>query len=185
MRSRIFTDILHTGSYNNGGIIEVSLLDIRDFISCRFRDDGLYDSCYVEKINARNNFIDLGVVDESYFTETQNNGLYKQELSTYVRTVEGMKSADLLRASLNKYVVVFCNTQGMAYCFGSDGGASLTFGQQSGKVGEITGYQISITKESVYPLFEVDPKGYDVTNILGTEIPLAVVTEDRKRTLRV
>lgn len=185
MNSRTIRDILHTGSYNNGGITEISLLDIRDFVSYQFRDDGLYENCYVEKINARNNFIGLSVVDESYFTETQSNGLYRQELSTYVRTVEGDKSADLLKASQNNYIVVFHNSQGKAYCFGSDGGASLTFGQQSGKVGEITGYQITLNKESIFPLFEINPNGYNQTHVLATEIRREVLTEDGRNMLRV
>lgn len=185
MNSRTIRDILHTGSYNNGGITEISLLDIRDFISYRFLNDGLYESCYVEKINTKGGFTQLASVDESYFTETQNNGLYRQELSTYIRTVESVKSSDLLTASQNKYVVVFRNTQGKAYCFGSDGGANLTFGQQSGKVGEITGYQVTITKDSLYPLFEIDPDGYNVTNVLGTETFRVVATESEKEMLRV
>ncbi|NDV69279.1 ribosome-inactivating family protein [Dysgonomonas sp. 25] len=185
MNSRTIRDILHTGSYNNGGITEIWLLDIRDFVSYRFRDDGLYNSCYVEKINSRNDFIQLGAVDESYFTETQSNGLYRQELWTYVRTVEGTKSADLLAASLHNYLVVFRNTQGRTYCFGSDGGASLTFGQQSGKVGEVTGYQITLNKESAFPLFELNPDGYNTVNVLGTEAEQAVLTENGMNTIAI
>lgn len=179
MIRRLINDIVHTGDYNNGGINKVFLLDIRDFRSYRFRNDLLYDSCYVEQINTSENFFtELEAVEESFFNESQTNGLYRQELSTFIRTIEAPKSSDLLRASAAKYLVAFRNTQGRTYCFGSDGGASVQFSQVSGKVGEVTGYQITISKESMYPLFEVDPEVFHI-KLLGTENHLFMTTEDK------
>lgn len=185
MIRKLINDIIHTGDYNNGGINGIYLLDIRDFVSYRFRDDGLYDTCYVEKIKANAGFFELGSVDESTFTESQSNSLYKQELTTFIRTVEGVKSSDILLASVAKYLVIFRNTQGKTYCFGSDGGASLQFTQISGKVGEVTGYQITLSKESMFPLFELDPYGYDYIEVLGTENEEGIITEDDLYTIKI
>ena len=185
MNSRLLNNIIHTGDYNNGGITEIYLLDINDFISYRFSDDRLFDSCYVEKITATSVFFQLGAVDESYFTESCNNGIYKQELTTFIRTAEARRTADLLTASFRNYLVVFRNTQGKMYCFGSDGGASLSYIQQSGKVGEVTGYQVNIYKESLYPLFELNPNGYNSIEVLGTESGSILVTENQENTIKI
>lgn len=185
MSSRLLNNIIHTGNYNNGGITEVHILDIRDFVSYRFQDDSLFDNCYVEKITASSLFSELGSVDESYFTESQNNGIYKQELTTFVRTVEANKTAGLLTASFSNYLVAFRNTQGKMYCFGSDGGASLSYVQQSGKVGEVTGYQVTLSKESIYPLFELNPDGYNSIEVLATEYGIPIITEDQESTIKV
>lgn len=185
MIRKIINDIVHTGDYSNGGINKVFLLDINDFRSYRFRDDQLYDSCYVEQIYTEENFFsELEAVDESFFNESQSNGLYRQELSTFIRTIEAPKSSDLLRASVTKYLVAFRNTQGRTYCFGSDGGATIQFSQVSGKVGEVTGYQITIVKDSMFPLFEVDPEVFQI-RLLGTENRLVISTEDNINYIRL
>lgn len=147
-------NIKHSCEYDSGGIASIYLLDIRDFISYKFRDDNLFNECYVEEINVGDRYIQLDVVDESNFIESEENGIYKQELSTFIRSLEAGKLRNLLITKSNKYLVVFV-TQGKAYSFGSDGGASLSFTQQTGQLGESSGYQIKISKQSVYPLFEV------------------------------
>lgn len=149
-------NIKHTCEYNAGGIASIFLLDIRDFVSYTFREDKLYTECYVENIKAVADYIEISSVDESNFTETQDSDIYKQELSTYVKSLDADKLSDLLRAKSNKYLAVFRTLQGRAFTFGSDGGVSLSFTQQTGQIGEASGYSIKLTKQSIYPLFEVN-----------------------------
>lgn len=152
---RFLKNIKHTCEYNAGGVASIYLLDIKDFISYTFRDDKLFTECFVENIKSIDEYIEISSVDESNFLETQENGIYKQELNTYVRSLDSEKLSGLLIAGANKYLVVFKTLQGRAFSFGSDSGASLTYSQQTGQTGEVEGYSINITKNSIYPLFEV------------------------------
>lgn len=156
MTCRLTKNIKHSCEYSPGGIKEILLLDIRDFGGYRFKDDNLYNECYVESIGMRSEeYIHLDVVNESNFTETKANNSYKQELTTFVRNLEGQKTADLLLANSNKYLVLFKTYNNRVFAFGSDGGAALNFTQVTGQLGESSGYNITLQKESVYPLFEV------------------------------
>lgn len=148
-------NIKHTCEYNAGGIASIFLLDIRDFVSYTFKDDKLFNECFVENIKAVAKYIEISSVNESNFTETQDSDIYKQELSTYVRSLDAEKLSSLLVAKANRYLVAFKTLQGRAFVFGSDGGASLSFTQQTGQTGEVSGYTIKLTKNSIYPLFEV------------------------------
>ncbi|GAB6122266.1 hypothetical protein [Dysgonomonas termitidis] len=180
MTCRLLQNIKHTCDYNPGGITGIYLLDIRDFGAYQFTDEGLFSKCYVERIKSDVPFVEMGAVNESTFTETQENGIYKQGLTTFVHTIKGEKSSDLLLASTNKYLVAFRTSQGLMYSFGSDGGASLSFSQITGQLGETSGYQISISKNSVYPLFEIDASRFNTIPVLGTEERQIVMTEDKK-----
>lgn len=156
MSCRLLKDIKHNCEYNGIGISSIYLLDIRDFIAYQFLNDRLFDQCFVEAIKIKaSNYISLDVVDESNFLETQENGIYKQQLTTFVRSLDAEKTASLLLASNNKYITIY-RTPNKSYCFGSDGGASVLFTQQTGQKGEVSGYSITIDKSSIYPLFEID-----------------------------
>lgn len=149
-------NIKHTCEYNAGGIASIFLLDIRDFISYVFKDDKLFSECFIEKIKIKSEYVELSSVNESNFTETQDNGIFKQELTTFVRSLQAEKLSSLLIAGNNKHLVIFKTTQGRAFTFGSDGGASLSFTQTTGQIGEVSGYNITLSKTSIYPLFEID-----------------------------
>lgn len=183
MTCRLLQNIKHTCDYNPGGITNLYLLDIRDFGTYQFADQGLFDKCYVNQIISDTSFLEIGAVNESTFTETQENGIYKQELATFVHTLKGEKLSNLLLAAVNKYLVAFRTSQGLMYSFGSDGGASLSFSQITGQTGEASGYQISIRKNSVYPLFEIDASRFNTIPVLGTEDRHIVMTEDKKNAI--
>jgi len=159
MTCRLVQNIKHSCEYNPGGISEIYLLDIRDFVNYRFRDDKLYDTCYVDKITKYEDakYIVLSEVSESNFTESSDSGLYNQQLTSFVGTIEASKTSGLLTASANKYLVIFRNMQQKVYAFGHDGGAAVAFAQVTGQMGETAGYQVTITKSSQYPLFELNP----------------------------
>lgn len=155
MSCRLVQNIKHTDEYNAGGIKAIYLLDIEDFVAYRFRDDELYTSCFAEQIVAVSEYIELGAADGSSFTESYENGIFKQELTTFVRSLDAGKLSSLLSASVNKYLVTYTTMQGRAFSFGTEGGASLSFTQVTGKAGEGSGYNITLFKNSIYPLFEV------------------------------
>lgn len=157
MTCRLLQNIKHGKGYDAGGVAGIYLLDVRDFISYRFKGDKLYDRCLVEKIKiAAEDYITLDTVGESNFTESCENGVYRQQLTTFVRSLGHETTSDLLLASSNRYVVIVRTSQSKTYTFGSDGGASVRFTQQTGQMGEVSGYTVTIEKNSVYPLFEID-----------------------------
>ncbi|MDU1889532.1 MAG: hypothetical protein E6767_02475 [Dysgonomonas sp.] len=185
MTCRLLQHIKHTFDYNPGGITNVYLLDIRDFKAYRFAEEGLFDKCYVQSILTPEPFLELDAVSESTFSESHENGIYKQELTTFVRTLSGTKLSNLLIAQSNRYLVAFRTSQGTVFTFGSDGGASLRFSQISGQMGETSGYQIVLSKNSVYPLFEVDASRFNTIPVLGTESKAMVITEDGKNVILI
>ncbi len=160
MTCRLLKNIKHTCEYDAGGITSIYLLDIRDFVSYTFREDKLYTEGYVESIRAAATYREISTVDESNFTETQENGIFKQELTTFVRSLDAEKLSGLLVAANNKYLVTFRTSQGRAFSFGSDSGASLSFSQTTGQMGAVSGYAITFSKKSIYPLFEVSVDAY-------------------------
>ena len=181
MNCRLIKNIKHSCEYNPGGIKEIYLLDIRDFKTYLFRNDELYENCFVDRIFKEDTeYINLDIVSESTFNETHENGIYKQQLTTFVGTLSHEKTADLLLAKANKYLIAFRTNQDNIYTFGSDGGASVNFTQSSGQTGETSGYSITITKDSVFPLFEVDANKFNKLLVLGTENNIIVSTEDYK-----
>lgn len=182
MSCRLIQNIRHTYEYNPGGITELYLLPVEDFITYYFRNDSTFESCDIDRIFMKKdkNYIQLDVVSGSNFTESYENGLYKQQLTTFVHTLQHEKTADLLLANEGRYVVFYRTGQGRVYTFGSDGGASLSFSQVSGQRGEASGYNITLSKNSIYPLFEVDAYKFNKELVLGTESRFIVPTEDNR-----
>jgi hypothetical protein len=192
MSCRLIRDIKHSCEYNPGGIKEICLLDIRDFISYRFLDDKLYNTCYadlileekhvhyslLDPVEASNYYL-LDTVEASNFTEVEDNGMYKQILTTFIHTLNYKKASDLLLVSRNKYLVVFRTYQDTLFSFGSDGGAAVEFGQISGQMGEAAGYNITMTKNSIYPLVEVNGNKFNKIFLLSAESKSIILAEDR------
>ncbi|MDU1904647.1 MAG: hypothetical protein E6772_07680 [Dysgonomonas sp.] len=156
MNCKLIKNIKATCTYNPGGIAEIHLLDIRDFVAYRFAKDNLYEHPFVEAIYRKDlsQFISIESVQESNFTETKKDTTYEQKLSTFVHTLDAGKLESLLLASVNSYVIVFKTMQGTWFTFASDTGASVEFTQISGQVGETNGYSLTISADSIYPLFE-------------------------------
>lgn len=159
MNCKLIKDIKASCLYNPGGISAIYLLDIRDFIGYRFREDNLYEKAYVEALyrDYEAQYHCIESVDESNFTEEKPKGIYNQVLSTFVHTLDADKLESLLLGGANRYVVVFKTLQETWFTFGSDGGASIKFTQITGQVGESNGYAVTISMDSDYPLFEAAP----------------------------
>ncbi|NDW19796.1 hypothetical protein D0T53_12890 [Dysgonomonas sp. 216] len=141
--------------YNTGGISRIWLLDIQDFNSYKFRDDKLYNEAFVESIIAKSAFTEIEAIEECYFSETLSGNIYKQEINSFIGILNYSTLAQFLETGSRKYLIVFETRQGGYFVFGSDGGATIGFDQQTGRSGEIAGYNVKITKDSSYPLFEL------------------------------
>ncbi len=179
MNKNIITGIeKHTG-YNTGGISNIFLLDIRSFIAYRFTDDMLFDECFVESVRISDyNYMEVETIESSKFQESMDNGIYKQQLTTFVRKLGATKTSNLLKTNATKYLVMFKTYENKYFCFGSDGGATVSFSQISGEIGGSSGYNLTITKSSVYPLFQINFNNRIIESLLTTENNQLITTED-------
>ncbi len=164
-------------NYNLGGISNIWLLNIDDFITYKFKDDALHNTSYVDAIYKENIFFELGNVEESNLKETIGNGIYKQEINTFI----GDLNQDILNwlqyAVYGRYVVVIRTMHDRYFTFGSDGGAKLSHSGQTGQRGELNGVAIKLDKSSIYPLFEINPDAVK-TRVLGSQFSAYMVTEN-------
>lgn len=157
MVTKLTQNIKHNTQYNPGGIQELCLIDAKNFVGYQFKGDGLYTECFVESLRLSNtDYIHLDVVTGTSFSEKKSGDVYEQELTTFVRTIDHQKTANLLQADANKYIVILRTYDNRAFTFGADTGASFSFTQQTGQLGDSTGYDITLSKRSIYPLFEID-----------------------------
>lgn len=179
MNKNIITGIeKHTG-YNTGGISNIFLLDIRSFIAYRFTDDMLFEECFVESVRISDyNYMEVETIESSKFQESMDNGIYKQQLTTFVRKLEAAKTSNLLKTNTTKYLVMFKTYENKYFCFGSDGGATVSFSQISGEIGGSSGYNLTINKSSVYPLFQINFNNRIIESLLTTENNQLITTED-------
>lgn len=152
MKNRV-NNIKTTLGYNPGGITHIWLMDINNFIGYRFKDDALSDEYLIEGIIASSGFLELDAINETNFTESVANNIYKQKLSTFIYPLTNNNIKNIIDLQKGKYLVIFRSILGQTFCFGADGGASISFTQQTGKTGGVEGYNISIEKNSSTPLY--------------------------------
>ena len=162
--------------YNLGGISHIWLLNIDDFITYKFKDDGLHNSNYVDAIYKKNLFLELGSIEETSLKESPANGIYKQEINTFIRTLSNEMLSWFGYATNGRYLVVIRTLNNRHFTFGSDGGAKLSYSGQTGQTGELNGMTLKLEKSSIYPLFEVDPDALK-TRVLGSQHSLYMATE--------
>lgn len=176
MAYKLTKGIDNVPEYNLGGMSNIWLLNIDDFKAYQFRDDSLYNSGYVDEVYKSNPFIELGRVDETNLKETIGNGIYKQELNTFVRTMSEETLNWLQYAMLGRYLVIFRTMHDRFFTFGSDGGAKLSYSAQTGQIGDVNGTAIKLEKSSIYPMFEVNGDTLK-TKVLGSEFLSYITTE--------
>lgn len=179
MNKNIITGIEKYTGYNTGGISNIFLLDIRSFIAYRFTNDMLFDECFVESVRISDyNYMEVETIESSKFQESMDNGIYKQQLTTFVRKLGAAKTSNLLKTNTTKYLVMFKTYENKYFCFGSDGGATVSFSQISGEIGGSSGYNLTINKSSVYPLFQINFNNRIIESLLTTENNQLITTED-------
>lgn len=154
-------NILELCDYSIGGVSSAYLLDIRDFGGYKFANDGLYDSQMVDSIDIKDEYIAISTNDQSSFTESYSQEIYTQDLSLFVQGFNSDILRSLIKIRRNKYLATFKTNDGKAFTFGSDGGCSVSFTQTTGKTKESSGYTITVSKKSIYPLFGVSLDQYN------------------------
>lgn len=176
MAYKLTNGIDNLTEYNLGGISHIWLLNIDDFITYKFKDDALHNSSYVDAIYKENPYLEIGSIAETNLKESIGNGIYKQELNTFIRTLSDEILNWLSYAVYGRFLVIIRTMNDRHFVFGSDGGAKLSYSGQTGQKGELNGMSIKLEKNSVYPLFEVNPDTLK-TRVLGSESLLYIATE--------
>ena len=176
MAYKLTKGINSLNEYNLGGISHIWLLNIDDFITYKFKDDGLHNSNYVDAIYKDNPFLEIGSIEETNLKESWVNGIYKQEVNTFIRTLSDEILSWFSYAANGRYVVVIRAMNDRHFVFGSDGGAKLSYSSQTGQVGELNGITLKLEKSSIYPLFEVNADTLK-TRVLGSESLVYLATE--------
>ncbi|MDR1809922.1 MAG: hypothetical protein LBR34_05915 [Prevotella sp.] len=154
MDKKLTGDIQTVSGYNTGGISRIWLLDADSFASYRFEENDSDCRLKVCAVVASSSFIELGAVTNGVFEEDRADNMFRQKLSAFIEPLSADILGKLLIASGNKYLVLFRTAQGQFFTFASDGGATLSFTQQTGDGSAPCGYTVSIVKNSACPLFE-------------------------------
>lgn len=157
MDCKLNKDLTGDCKYSISGIHSLWVLNIDDFQVYEFRDDKLYSEIYIDNIYIKGRWYELQTIDESKFTEKFANGGYSQELTTYISKFDSEIQAEILKTNKKKFLVLFRTNEGRHFVFGSDGGVPLVYTAETGTKGSSIGYSVTLSKNSQFPLFEVNP----------------------------
>ena len=157
MDCKLNKDLTGICDYSISGIHSLWVLNIDDFQVYEFRDDKLYSEIYIDNIYIKGKWYELQTIDESKFTEKFANGGYTQELTTYISKFDSEIQAEILKTNKRKFLVLFRTNEGRYFVFGSDGGVPLIYTAETGSKGSSIGYSVTLSKNSQFPLFEVNP----------------------------
>lgn len=157
MDCKLNKDLTGDCKYSISGIHSLWVLNIDDFQVYEFRDDKLYSEIYIDNIYIKGRWYELQTIDESKFTEKFANGGYSQELTTYISKFDSEIQAEILKTNKKKFLVLFRTNEGRYFVFGSDGGVPLVYTAETGTKGSSIGYSVTLSKNSQFPLFEVNP----------------------------
>ncbi|NDV83956.1 hypothetical protein D0T87_18505 [Bacteroides sp. 51] len=116
---------------------------------------------YVDNIYTKGDWFELQSVDEANFTEKVNNSAYGQQLATFIGLYDADIQREMLKSTNSKFLVAFRTYTGRYFVFGSDGGVTLTYENQTGAKTESIGYSITLNITSSYPLFELNPNYFN------------------------
>ena len=159
-------------SYTPQGISKIWLLDYDDFVSLKFRDDGLYNNNLVTNIYHSGNYIELEASEGSKYTTNRQNGLYTHTLDTFIEDFDFSNIADYdLASKSRKYLVVFLTRTNKYLMFGYKPGATFSYTSQTE---EATGSLIQLSVTTTYPIFEVDANAITDPMHLATYLPSPV-----------
>lgn len=157
MDCKLNKDLTGICDYAISGIHSLWVLNIDDFQVYEFRNDKLYSEIYIDNIYIKGKWHELQTIDESKFTEKFVNGGYTQELTTYISKFDSEIQAEILKTNKRKFLVLFRTNEGRYFVYGSDGGVALTYTSETGTKGSSIGYSVTLSKNSQFPLFEVNP----------------------------
>jgi hypothetical protein len=156
-------NILPPCSYNSEGIDEIRLLDFEDYIGVQFENDARYDVCKVLYVYGICSYVLVEATEAAKINSSLSGGIYTHTLESFVTNLSASLAANLNLASKRRYVVLFRTRSGNYFMFGSESGATISYTNQT-EGG--TGSLITLTAQSVFPLFELD------SNIFNRPAPL-------------
>lgn len=154
MATRI-TTLKPACALNPGGIQSVSVLDYDDFLGFGFAGGALYDSCLVTEIHRAGVFAEVQADAAKYsgpISTPSTAGIVTHTLDTFIESMEASYIAALHLAAKHRYIVLFTGMNGRNYVFGYEAGAVPTYSAQTDGA---TGFTITFSAPSIYPLFEV------------------------------
>lgn len=158
--------------YTPQGISKIWLLDYDDFVSLKFRDDGLYNNNLVTNIYHNNGFVELEASEGSKYTTNRQNGRYTHTLDTFIENFDFNDIADYdLASKSRKYLVIFLTRTNKYLMFGYKPGATFSYTSQTE---EATGSLIQLSVTTTYPIFEVDANVIIDPTHLATYVPSPV-----------
>lgn len=146
-------NILPPCNYNAEGIDEIRLLDFEDYIGVQFENDALYDGCKVVYIYGIGSYVKVET-SGAKISSTLTDGIYTHTLESFIKSLAAELASNLNLASKRRYIVLFRTRSGNYFIFGNDTGATLSYTNQT-EGG--TGSLITLTAQSIMPLFELDP----------------------------
>lgn len=136
--------------YNAGGIVEIRLLDFKNFQKAIYKDDKLFDELFIENIYHIGEWLELDSSKESLFTETYDDG-YNKTLETSINGFDSEIEKSLLISKYSRFVVAFKNYSGVWKIFGIENGAKISYSSNSGQIDEGSSYNITINCLDIYP----------------------------------
>lgn len=158
--------------YTPRGISNIWLLDYDDFVSLKFRDDGLYNNNLVTNIYHNNSFVELEASEGSKYTTNRQNGRYTHTLDTFIENFDFNDIADFdLASKSRKYLVVFLTRTNKYLMFGYKPGATFSYTSQTE---EAMGSLIQLSVTTTHPIFEVDANAITDPTHLATYAPSPV-----------
>lgn len=139
--------------YGLAGLTSIQLLDREDFAGFRFDGDDLYSNCLVTALYRSADLVDVAAPDNgARYTSSLQNKIYTHTLETFIADLSAPVIADAHLSTKRRYVPVFGLPTGKFFTFGYDAGARVSF---SGQTSDAIGVLLTITANSIYPLFEV------------------------------
>jgi hypothetical protein len=131
------------------GVEQIWLLDFDDFGGYKFYEDGNYEKCYVEEILQSGTFKELDAPD--LVAKYSSTGNYAHRLETFVGALNSSTLSSLHLATKRRQVVLFKTNSQQYFTFGYEAGAAVSYANQTN---EGFGSAVTLTSNSIYPLFE-------------------------------
>ena len=151
--------IVPSCGYRAEGIASIMLLDFDDFDGFRFEDDEPYSNCFVTDVLRHGELSDMEAPDMvAKYTSTYQNGIYTHKIETFVSDLSAGLLSTLHLASRRRSVVFFRTNNGRYFGFGYEAGAKLSYTSQTN---DGIGSLVTITANSIYPLFEVSKDAFN------------------------
>lgn len=162
---RIF-NLVPVCGYNPDGIKSVWLLDFEDFEGYVYPDQDNYDKAQVQTVNTGGTLVKIAA--PNMVAKYSSTGAYVHTLETFIPALTHDLAEQLNLAIRHRYVVFFRTNKGQMYTFGDEAGAVVSYVNQTA---EGLGSLVTITAESIHPLYEMDAQALELVAPLARFVP--------------